>query len=58
MGGQRRKHLSVLEDIKKGVSLEVIVGLSFKGLAEIHQLDQGINDVNDHESDGQRLNNI
>lgn len=51
MGGQRRKHLSVLEDIKKGVSLEVIVGLSFKGLAEIHQLDQGVNDVNDHESD-------
>lgn len=26
------------------------IGLSIKRLAEIYQLDQGINDINDHES--------
>ena len=30
----------MLEDLKKGISLEVLFGLSAKELAEIHQLDR------------------
>lgn len=34
---QRKKDLSIFEDIKKGISLEVIFGLSVKGLAKVHK---------------------
>lgn len=34
---QRKKHLSVFEDIKKCISLKVIFGLSVKRLAKEHK---------------------
>lgn len=46
---QRRKCLSVLDNIKKGILLEVIFGMSAKELAEIHQVDKRMNGINDPE---------
>ena len=34
-----KKHVSILEDVKKGISLEVIFGLSVKGLAKLHKVE-------------------